>query len=118
MCWNILQFQSNSASEYSLQQTEQITVSYAKDKHISTEMDTEPVNTEPVNRPAPSNAESTSEARLKRKTLTQDDFNMRMLKMAKKEHQLKMQILKLKKEYIEAKKYKLEEKCVCRSNRK
>ena len=89
-----------------------------KIKHISTETDTEPVNTEPVNRPAPSNAESTSEARLKRKTLTQDDFNMRMLKMAKKEHQLKMQILKLKKEYIEAKKYKLEEKCVCRSNRK
>ena len=113
MCWNILQFQSNSASEYSLQQTEQIT-----NKHISTETDTEPVNTEPVNRPAPSNAESTSEARLKRKTLTKDDFNMRMLKMAKKEHQLKMQILKLKKEYIEAKKYKLEEKCVCRSNRK
>ena len=113
MCWNILQFQSNSASEYSLQQTEQIT-----NKHISTETDTEPVNTEPVNRPAPSNAESTSKAQLKRKTLTQDDFNMRMLKMAKKEHQLKMQILKLKKEYIEAKKYKLEEKCVCRSNRK
>ena len=118
MCWNILQFQSNSASEYSLQQTEQIT-----NKHISTETDTEPVNTEPVNtepvnRPAPSNAESTSEAQLKRKTLTQDDFNMRMLKMAKKEHQLKMQILKLKKEYIEVKKYKLEEKCVCRSNSK
>jgi regulator of replication initiation timing len=52
---------------------------------------------------------SKSTLELKRKYSDQDDVKKRMLEMAEKEHKLKMEILHLKKQYIEAKIHKLDE---------
>lgn len=54
-----------------------------------------------------SSSKSTSAS--KRKCVEQEDVKKKMLEMAKEEHQLKMEILHLKKQYIDAKIRKLEE---------
>lgn len=54
-----------------------------------------------------SSSKSTSAS--KRKCVEQEDVKKNMLEMAEEEHQLKMEILHLKKQYSEAKICKLEE---------